>query len=168
LATPLPSVARPLSLPSAKETTLADAQVALGQQVVLPQTVVMGPSDAGPVWVASLTDQAGVTTTTVAVTFPTQGMIMVYTRPAPSDGSAAHFQAMARSMPSPSGASEGQVISLGGGVPALAVKENSDDTGANFGAVIFNVGDTEIRVMGHNEQATLEGIAQSILDRSRS
>jgi hypothetical protein len=93
---------------------------------------------------------------------------MEYTRPAPSDGSAAHFQAMAQSMPSPSGASEGHVISLSGGVPALAVQENSDDTGTNFGEIIFNVGGTEVRVMGHNDEATLQGVAESILDRSNS
>jgi hypothetical protein len=159
----LPTVARPLAW-FAKQTTLASAQTALGQAVVLPQSTAVGPSDAGPVWSASLSDpQTGATTTTVAVTFPAQGMIMEYTRPAPSDGSAAHFQAMAQSMPSPSGASEGQVISLSGGVPALAVQQNSDDTGANFGEVIFNVAGTEVRVMGHNDESTLQDLAESVL-----
>lgn len=169
LPIPLPSVAQPLPAFAAKQTTLASAQAALGQTVVLPQTTVLTPSDAGPVWMDSLTNQeTGVTTTNVAVTFPAQGMIIGYTRPAPSDGSAAHFQAMAKSMPSPSGASEGQVITLNGGVPALAVQENSDDTGANFGSIIFNVGGAEVEVMGHNDQATLEALAQSILARSGS
>ncbi len=164
----LPTVAQPLpAFADAKQTTLVNAQTALGQTIVLPQTAVLTPSDAGPVWMDSLTDQQnGVTTTNVAVTFPAQGMIIAYTRPAPSDGSAAHFRAMAQSMPSPSGASEGQVISLNSGVPALAVQENSDDTGANFGAIIFNVGGAEISVKGHNDQATLEALAQSILARA--
>lgn len=169
LPVPLPTVAQPLPAFAAKQTTLAKAQTALGQTIVLPQTAVLTPSDAGPVWMDSLTNQeSGVTTTNVAVTFPAQGMIIGYTRPAPSDGSAAHFQAMTQSMPSPSGASEGQVISLNGGVPALAVQENSDDTGANFGSIIFNVGGAEVSVQGHNDQATLKMIAQSILSRSSS
>jgi hypothetical protein len=167
LATPLPTVAQPLPAFAAKQTTLANAQTALGQAVVLPETAVLSPSGAGPVWMDSLTNQeSGVTTTNVAVTFPVQGMIIGYTRPAPSDGSAAHFRAVAQSMPSPSGASEGQVISLNGGVPALAVKENSDDTGANFGSITFNVGGAEVSVIGHNDQATLQALAESLLARA--
>src|SRR3954451_11040135 len=164
---PLPTVAQPLPAFAAKQTTLANAQTALGQTIVLPQTALLTPSDAGPVWMDSLTDQqTGVTTTNVAVTFPAQGMIIGYTRPAPSDGSAAHFRAMAQSMPSPSGASEGQVISLAGGVPALAVQENSDDTGSNFGSIIFNVGGAETSVIGHNDKSTLLGLAESLLARA--
>ena len=169
LPIPLPTVAQPLPAFAAKQTTLADAQTTLGQSIVLPQTATVTPSDAGPVWMDSLTNQqTGVTTTNVAVTFPAQGMIIGYTRPAPSDGSAAHFQQMAQSMPSPSGASEGQVISLNGGVPALAVQENSDDTGGNFGAIIFNVGGAEVSVRGHNDESTLQALAESILARSGS
>jgi hypothetical protein len=104
--------------------------------------------------------------TTVAVTFPSQGVIIGNTRPAPSDGSAAHFQAMAKSMPSPSGGSEGHVITLSGGVPALAVQQNSDDTGHNFGAIIFNMAGSEVGVIGHNDEATLESVALSILSQS--
>jgi len=163
-----PTLAHPL--PSfAKQTTLADAPTALGGPVVLPNSAVVGPSDAGPVWVASLTDQqTGESVTTVAVTFPSQGMVVEYTRPAPSDGTAAHFEAMAQSMVSGSGVQVGHVITLSGGVPALAVEQNADETGSNFGEIIFNVGGSEIRVMGHNDQATLQGVAQSILDRSSS
>jgi len=172
LGTPLPTVARPLPA-FAKQTSLAVAQAALGPTLVLPQTAVVGPSDAGPVWMASQvagpdTQQSGITTTAVAVTFPAQGMIMEYIRPAPSDGSASHFQSMTESMPSRNGGSEGRVITLNGGVPALAVQENSDDTGANFGVIIFNLAGTEVRVMGHNDEATLQGLAESILSRSSS
>lgn len=168
LAGALPTVARPLPA-FAKQMTLADAQTALGQSVVMPLSAEVAPSDAGPVWVASLTDQlTGVTTTTVAVTFPSQGMVVEYTRPAPSDGSAAHFRAMATGMVSPGGAPIAQVISLGGSIPALAVQQNSDDTGANFGEIVFNVGGSEVRVMGHTDQAELQGVAESILERSGS
>jgi hypothetical protein len=162
-----PTLAHPLPYPLAKQTTLGDAAATLGAPIVLPNTTLVQPADAGPVWIDSLHNEAGnPVVTTAAVTFPSQGVIIGYTRPAPSDGSAAHFQAMAQSMPSPNGRSEGQVISLDGGVPGLAVAENSDDTGHNFGAIIFNMAGSEVRVMGHNDQATLESLALSILGQS--
>jgi hypothetical protein len=100
--------------------------------------------------------------TNVAVTFPSQRVIVESERPAPSNGSASHFQAMAKGIP------DAQVVRLGGGVPALVVKQNSDQTGHNFGEVIFNVGGGEIRVVGHYGRITLQQAAQSILDRSNS
>lgn len=162
----LPTLARPL--PSyAKQTTLANAPAALGATVNLPNSPGLAASDAGAVWTASATDpSSGSVVTTAAVTFPAQGVVMEYTHPAPSDGSAAHFQAMADGMTSPSGAPIAQVITLTGGVPALAVQQNSDATGVNFGEVIFNSGNTEIRVMGHSPEAVLQGIAQAVLAQS--
>ena len=159
----LPTLARPL--PSyAKETTLANAATALGGSLSLPNSTGLEASDAGAVWSASLTDQdSGGTVTTVAVTFPVQGVVMEYTHPAPSDGSAGHFQAMADAMVSPGGTPIAQVITLPGGVPALAVQQDSDETGANFGEVIFNTGNTEVRVMGHSPQEMLQGVAQAVL-----
>jgi hypothetical protein len=148
---------------SPKQTTLSAAQAALGPSLILPQTAVLRPSDAGSIWIASQGS-----TTAVAATFPAQGMIVMYIKPAPSDGSASHFQSMTGSMPSRNGGSEGQVITLSGGVPALAVQENSDDTRANFGVIVFNLAGAEVRVMGHNDEATLQGLAESILSRAGS
>ncbi len=51
------------------------------------------------------------------------------------------------------------------GLPALAIDQNSDDTGQNFGVVAFTVGSTEIRVFGHHDQTTLASVATSILDQ---
>jgi hypothetical protein len=165
---PLPTLAHPLPLPFARQVPLADAQATLGAPIVLPNTALVQPSDAGPVWLDSLHDQEGnPVVTNVAVTFPSQGVIVGYTRPAPSDGSAAHFRAMAQSMPSPSGGSEGRVITLNGEVPALAVQQNSDDTGHNFSSVIFNMAGSEVSVIGHNDKATLESLALSILNHSK-
>jgi hypothetical protein len=168
LAGSLPTLAHPL--PSfAKQTTLGDATAMLGTPVILPDTPLVQPSDDVPVWVASLNNKEGTRlVTTVAVTFPSQGVIIEYTRPAPSDGAAAHFQAMARGMESPTGAQIAQEITLRGGVPALAVNENSDETGHNFGEVIFNMSGSEVRVMGHSGRATLESLALSILSQSGS
>ena len=161
-----PTLANPLPA-FAEQTTLADASAELGIPLVLPNTTLVQPADAGSVWVASLHDKAGNSVvTTVAVTFPSRGVIVEYTRPAPSDGSAAHFQAMAQGMASPGGAQIAQVISLSGGVPAFAVQQNSDETGHNFGEIIFNVGGSEVRVMGHTDRAKLESLARSILSQS--
>src|SRR5204863_9766455 len=93
LAGALPTLARPLYF--GKQTTLSDATAMLGAPIALPNTALDQPSDAGPVWVGG---EGAPSPTTVAVTFPTQGVIVGYTRPTPSDGSAAHFRAMAQSM----------------------------------------------------------------------
>jgi hypothetical protein len=100
-------------------------------------------------------------TTDVAVTFPSRRVIVEYERPAPSNGSAAHFQAIAE------GFNHAKVVRLGG-VPALVMKQNSDSDGHNFGSVIFNMVGTEIRVLGHYDEPTLEASALSILNRSYS
>jgi len=154
-----PSVAHPLVC--ARRTTLANASAALGRRVVLPHSALVRPSDAGPVWmVHSGKPSAGITN--VAVTFPSRRVIVEYERPAPSNGSAAHFRAMA------AGINDAQVVRLGGRVPALAVKQNSDMTRKNFGTIIFNVGGSEVRVMGHYSRGTLQRVAQSVLEGSSS
>jgi hypothetical protein len=157
------TIAHPL-VPSAKQTTLAAAPATLGGPVVLPDSPITPPSTVGAVWAAN----DGSADTTVAVTFPKQGLVFEYIRPAPSDGSAAHFQAVAQGIVSPTGAQIAQEITLNGGVPALAIQQNSDETGTNFGTVMFNVGGSEVRVMGHSPEAMLQGLAESILARSPS
>jgi hypothetical protein len=49
------------------------------------------------------------------------------------------------------------------GVPALATKEDSDQTGQNFGAIEFVVNGTRIAVLGHYDQAALETFATPLL-----
>ena len=154
-----PTLAHPLAC--ARRTTLSHASSALEGRLVLPNSALVRPSDAGVVWmVHSGRPSAG--TTNVAVTFPSRRVIVEYERPAPSNGSAAHFQAVAKGM------RHAQVVRLGGRVPALVVKQNSDSDGHNFGVIIFNLAGSEIRVMGHNDEPTLEASALSILNRSYS
>jgi hypothetical protein len=50
--------------------------------------------------------------------------------------------------------------------PALVIRQDSDQTGHNFGVVIFNLDGSEVRVMGHADRAMLEVLALSIIDRS--
>lgn len=87
------------------------------------------------------------------------GVIVEYQRPAPSNGSAAHFQAIAK------GISAAKVVDLKG-TAALAIRQNSDVNRNNFGVVIFKRGGSEVRVMARNDQATLEALALSILNQS--
>lgn len=152
---PGPTLARPL-LPPAHQMSLADATSAFGAPVVLPSTTLVQPSDVGPVWEGS-----GGPTTTVAVTYPTQGVMIIYMRPAPFSDPVTAYQGLTQSLP------ESHAVQLNG-TPAWVLPQNSDDTGANFGAVLFQVNGSEVRVMGHNDEATLEGIAQSILARTPS
>jgi hypothetical protein len=137
-----------------QETTLAAASTALGASIVLPSTSSVQASDAGATWQIS-----GSSGTMVAVTFPSQGLMVEYRRPIPYSDPSTEYQGLTQSVPS------SQVVSLNG-TPAFLIPQNSDSTGANFGVVLFEVNGTEVRVMGHNDNATLEAIAQSIIDRA--
>jgi hypothetical protein len=154
-----PTIAHPLPA-FATQTTLSAAPTELGTSLTLPNTSQLQLGDVGAVWTASVPGG----TTTVAVTYPSQGMIVKYTRPVPyAADPATAYQRIAQEM-----GSGDQVIDLDG-KPALAIKQNSDQTGANFGVIMFLLNDgTEVRVLGHNDQPTLQAVAQSILDRAAS
>lgn len=141
-----PTVAHPLSC--AKRTTLARAAASVRVPLVLPKTMAVRPSDVGPVW-TDISKRPARKGGTVAVTFPAQGVIVEYTRPVPFSGQPLpHFQRMAKGLPA-------SVVDLKG-TPALVIRQDSDVTGRNFGVVIFKRSGAEVRVMGHNDQATLE------------
>jgi hypothetical protein len=153
----LPTVAQPLSC--AKRMTLAGAGAALGVPLVLPKTLLGRSTSVGAVW-GIVSHRAGRKTgAVVAATFPAQGVIIEYERPAPSSGSAAHFQAMANGIPA------AKVVNLRG-TPAFVTQQNADANGNNFGAVLFNLGGSEVSVMAHRDEATLEALALSILKQS--
>jgi hypothetical protein len=87
-------------------------------------------------------------------------VIVEYTRPVPFNGQPrAHFQQMAQ------GLRASKVIDLNGRA-ALVIRQDSDQTRHNFGVVIFKLNGNEIRVMGHDDQATLEALALSMLNQS--
>ena len=151
---PGPTMEQPLD-PPATQVTLDAATAAFGSPVVLPSTPTLGPADAGPVWEATKGS-----TSTVAVTYPAQGVIIGYVRPAVYSDPATGYQQLSE------GIASSQVVDLNGTTPALVIPQNSDETGASFGVVAFETNGTEVRVMGHSDTPTLEAIAQSILDRS--
>jgi hypothetical protein len=150
---PGPTVQRPLV---GKQVSLADGTAAIGPALVLPDTSLVGPSDAGPVWMSNIDPQTAVN---VAVTFPRQGMFIDYSWPAPYADPAAGYRSLVQD-----NRPNFHLIDLKG-LPALAIDQNSDDTGQNFGVVAFTVGSTEIQVFGHNDQTTLASVATSILDQ---
>lgn len=76
------TLARPLP-PSARQVSLSDAASALGGPIVLPSSGQVTPADVGAVWLNQLPDNT--TSPAVAVTFPAQGLVVEYTRPALTD-----------------------------------------------------------------------------------
>lgn len=155
-----PTWARPLlGPPHAKPVSLSDAATALGGPVVLPDTTQVTPSDVGGVWMFELPTAgptAGSSGVAVAVTFPSQGLIIRYERP-PIPDPLKFVQSEVKSWPG------SHAISLNS-LPALAIPANPN--GSNWGAITFVVGETTIVVMGHSSEAFLQGVAQSIVDQA--
>ena len=151
---PPPTLAHPLV--GAEEVSLADATKAFGAPIVLPDTALVGPSDAGAVWLQS--HVPGIHA--VAIAFPGPQIIVWYLPNELTGAPLAEYTAIAK------GLSGAHVVDLGG-VPGLAIAQNSDSTGANFGSLGFVIGGTEIVVLGHYDDATLRSIAQSIVDQAR-
>ena len=138
-------------LPNGRQISLADAPGELGAPVTLPSSSLVQPfsTRAGlGGWPVSCPHCRGHR--------PVTGPDLRIRAATPADPSAT-YQGIAEGTPNIF-----QFIHLNG-VPALVAKENSDDTGQNFGSVTFVSGGVEIRVMGHNDTATLTSLAQSIL-----
>lgn len=140
--------------PFGKQVSMADASSGLGTSVTLPNLALVSPVDAGSVWMASLQGPSGERSVSVAVTFPSQGLIIRYSRP-PIPDPQSNFENFVQDSPG------SQVVSLNGGVPALAIAQLPD--GSNWGSIEFVAGGTNIVVMGHDDEATLQSVAQSIL-----
>jgi len=141
LAKPLPS--------GAEQVSLSGAASALGQPVVLPSSGQVTPSNVGAVWL----NEFDPTTMTVAVTFPTSGLVVTYSRPALADP-LANYQGQVGQTPG------SQVIYLKGQVPALAIAP----TDGGWGVVAFVAAGSNIVVKGPNiDVSTLQDVAESIL-----
>ena len=151
-------MANPLAF--GQKTTLASADAKLGTTIALPTTPQLSASDVGSVWVRQ--DGAG-QSTSVAVTLPTAGLFLQFIRPVPyPEPPAEMYQTEASQEPDSMSA-----IDLNG-VPALATKQDSDQTGQNFGAIEFVVNDTRIAVLGHYDVATLRTFAIPLLAAASS
>lgn len=146
----------PLGGLASKKVTLADAAAAIGEPVVMPDTSLVGPRSIRAVWASVDPIQAVYHRTegNAAVTFPTHSVIVTYRIGGGS--SAARYAADAEQI---TGAT---VIDLHG-TPALAIPQNPGEK--QFGVIVFGIDGLEIQVIGPYDEATLEAIAQSIVDR---
>jgi hypothetical protein len=144
-------------LGNGKQLSLRAAARAFGGPIVLPDTAAVNPSDVGAVWInpypfhGTRHDKAGVA---VAVTFPGQGLIIHYVRP-PIDDMAGYVQNNLQSSPG------SQAITLNG-APAL----NIPQAGSDWGSITFVGGGTTGEVIGHADEASLQAVAESILNRA--
>jgi hypothetical protein len=155
----LPTLAHPLA--DGQQTTLADASKAWGSQVVLPNTALVQPSDVGTVWMR----QVGSKTVAVAVTFPSQGLMVMYLRPWPFPVFRNNPQGVYQQLVKQASGSE---IADLNGTPAFVVPKNSGPTGQSPGLVFFQLNGGDAVVMGNADSAALVAAAQSILDQTGS
>lgn len=150
------TVGRPLPT-AASQVSLAHASSVLGAPVTLPDSAQASSSDVGAVWTSRLThSEAG---ESIAVTFPSQGFAVRYTRPAYSDP-LADYESYVQNTPT------AQVVYLDG-VPALTDTSTRPD-GSTWGFVEFVDHGTVIAVMGTASETILQAAAKSILNRDAS
>ena len=153
LLVPPATLAQPLG-PSAPQVSLADAPSALGGPVTLPNSSLASSANVGTVWTVNYGGDNAV----VAIAFPQAGLIVEYERPVQTPPTI--YQTLAQEHPNSFSDTDLN------GVPGLAIRQNSDQTGANFGAIEFVVGGTQIVVMGHYDEAALAAVARSIILQS--
>ena len=150
-----PSMAYPLGQCCGKQVSLAEAANALGGPVTLPDTAQVKPSDAGAVQLENSSGD-GQKLVDLGISFPKQGLIVQYIQPPISDPLSNYQVAVSNS--------EGSLIYLNGGVPALT-DESQLPVGSPWGFVQFVAGGSTIVVMGHPDEESLQSVAQSILDQ---
>jgi hypothetical protein len=153
-----PSMEYPLGKGFGQLVSLADAASALGRTVTLPDTAQVKPSDVGAVQIENSTGDRQ-KLVDLGISFPKQGMIVQYIQPPLSDPLSNYQVAVSNS--------EGSLIYLNGGVPALTEQSSLPD-GSPWGFVQFVAGGSTILVMGPPDEATLQAAAQSILDQVNS
>lgn len=150
-------------LPPARKLDLADASKTLGAPLVLPDTPLVRASDAGPVWSertcpAKVPPPAGgsLLACWIWVSFPSARLSIGYLRPPMYRGTQGEWALQARNY-----GDNAKVIELGS-VPALAIEPRDPYPGS----VEFDLGGTRVVVAGGYDTATLQAVAQSIVDRS--
>jgi hypothetical protein len=150
--------------PPARQIDVADASATLGAAVVLPDTSLVQPSDAGPAWAertcpAKPPPPLGGTLLAcwVWVSFPSARLSVGYLRPPMYRGTQGEWQQQTRSY-----GDNAKVVELGI-VPALAIEPRDPYPGS----VEFDLDGTRVVVAGGYDTATLQDVAQSIVDRSK-
>jgi hypothetical protein len=152
------SVAHPIYSP---QVSPAEAAAAIGVPVVLPDTGLIRPADAGPMLAWRSRDVRGL----VAVTYPGKGLDIEYERPSPwSDPRSGGLVGYARHF-------SGSHMTRLGRISALVIPrkdDNIDHRGHKFGYVIFDINGLGVTVIGRYDEAALESVARSIVRRTPS
>ena len=133
------------------QVSLGRAANVLGASLTLPDSA-QAPG-VGAVWSSRAAHSP--VGQSVAVTFPSQGFDVRYTRPVPYQDPLANYESYVHSTPS------AQVVYLDG-VPTLTDTSSRPD-GSTWNSVEFVSHGTMIAVMGTADQSTLQNAAQSIL-----
>jgi hypothetical protein len=151
--------------PPARRIDLATASATLGAPVVLPDTPLASHVTAGAVWsehtcpapTGRLTDEKLLNFCRIWISFPSTGLRVGYMRQPPYKGTRGEWELQARHY-----GDNAAVVDLGN-VPALAIEPEDPYPGS----VEFDLDGTRIFVAGNYDAATLESVAQSIVDRSK-
>ena len=152
-----PTLARPL--PYGKRVSMSDAVSAWGGALPLPDTPQVHASDVGTV---SLDQVPGGTNpeTGVGVSFPSQGLIVMYSRPALPDP-LAYFQHIDKLRRGSS------LIWLDSRTPALYTPGAPDAADeSEWGKLSTAADGAWIYVFGDMDEASLRAVAQSIVNRA--
>jgi hypothetical protein len=149
------------SNPSWKTIPLADASAALGAPLVLPNTELVQPTDAAS---EVRTEDCSTSACTIYVSFPAQSLGIRYTRPAPFPDPSAQWEEDVKSAGSHH--AQAELVDLNG-TPGDYIDYPGVKSLVEFvanGTWIIVYGDT----YGEHDELTLQSVAQSIVDRSRS
>jgi hypothetical protein len=152
--------------PPARQVDVADASATLGAPVVLPDTSLVSPADVGQVWAerscpepeGQVTDANLLHACWIWVSFPSAGLSVGYLRPPMYDGTKNEWKLQARMY-----GDNAAAIELGS-IPALAIAPQDPYPGS----VEFDLNGTRVVVAGNYDTATLQAVAQSIVDRAGS
>ena len=152
--------------PPARRVDLADASATLGGPVVLPDTSLVTPSDAGPIWAErSCPAPSGPATAAsdmhacwLWVSFPSARLIVGYLRSPMYRDYKNEWKLQATQYGATASA-----FQLGS-IQALAIEPSDPFPGS----VEFDLNGTRVVVAGNYDPATLRDVAQSIIDRSTS
>lgn len=153
----------PYFLP-ARKIDLAAASSTLGAPVVLPDTSLAKPSDALAVWAertcpapeGSATDFSLLHACWIWISFPSAGLSIGYLRGPLYRGYKHEWDMQARNY-----GANARVVQLSD-VPALAIEPQNPYPGS----IEFDLNGTRVVVAGNYDTATLQTVAQSIVDRA--
>jgi hypothetical protein len=151
---------------------ITDLSLTIGAPVALPMTSLVQPTDAksanaeGVCPVVSTTGIDGACFVTVR--FPSQPLTVEYNRPTGQPGPAgfaADVQTMKQEAARHPGSGRADLLDLNG-VPAMFSTGDYSLGAEGTASIHFIVGETAITIYGDQDEATLQTLAQSILDRT--